>query len=661
MDSNPSTQQPTDDPDFTPAGGPPPAEDMMTPEPQVITPSAPAADPVPSDTPAETTEPTVSSPEPAAPAPVVGTDVTPPSAPAADASQPEPAHGPVFPAEPAAPVVTVGNPSPEVAAAAAGLPAAAAAGNGVNRSVKPPFFKRKLVIGSLAVILILLIGGGAFYFGYWTRPSVVYSKSLSKTGAGLTSLADEFTQLGSDKTTQGYTGSGSYKVSGSSFKTDGKLSLKSGGNNAEVTVDVGLGTTRVSLDTRAISDGKSTPDLYLKASGISGLGALLGSDEASKAIDGLDGKWIAVDHTLIDNLAGTVTATSAATSLPTAAQIDDELNRASQVNEDYLFSTDPSTGVTKVTKTIGKETVDGHKTYHYEAVFVKANVKKYITAQRNALKASKLNDWITKNNYQSSVDDAYNSLLKDADQINTNYKFQVWSDINEHYVYKVRFPDTANKATSYAEVGLDYHGGSQYPFFIGGKDETGDFRLGLTLDDKQTSAALNFKSTTGTGSNATTIQADFTLKPSTTKISVDKPTDTTPLMSILEQLGLSQYLSVGDGIQTKASDTKRQTDIGAIQSKLEAYYAEHGYYPGLADINSASWRKSNGFDIDSSALQDPDGTTPTLAAAPAAKVYAYSAKNAAGAACTAASMDCEAYTLTATLSDGTAFTKQSLN
>jgi prepilin-type N-terminal cleavage/methylation domain-containing protein len=119
------------------------------------------------------------------------------------------------------------------------------------------------------------------------------------------------------------------------------------------------------------------------------------------------------------------------------------------------------------------------------------------------------------------------------------------------------------------------------------------------------------------------------------------------------------------GIQQRARNTERETDIKAIHGQVEAYYAQNGRYPTLANMNDQS---SGGFldtemkGLDAEALYDPKGdstdTTP-LAGAAAANVYSYVATptgcdNAAGG-------DCTGYTLTATLEGGGTFTKTALN
>jgi type IV pilus assembly protein PilA len=108
------------------------------------------------------------------------------------------------------------------------------------------------------------------------------------------------------------------------------------------------------------------------------------------------------------------------------------------------------------------------------------------------------------------------------------------------------------------------------------------------------------------------------------------------VIGILALLVITTYA----GIQQKARNTKRQTDVSALQTQIEAFYQTSGYYPNLTDMNSA-------------ALTDPSNATQskTLVGAPAAKSYSYVATNAAGATCDGASpadQACANYTLTAT-------------
>ena len=165
-------------------------------------------------------------------------------------------------------------------------------------------------------------------------------------------------------------------------------------------------------------------------------------------------------------------------------------------------------------------------------------------------------------------------------------------------------------------------------------------------------------------------------------VTITAPTDSTPAITVLANLqkalgsdvgalgGFDISGLLGSGIQqgsgdtsTKANDIRRQTNISALQTQLEAFYSENGYYPSLADMNSDSWLRANLKSLDRSALVDPDNASQSqkLVAAPATKSYAYAVADATDKSCEAAHESCAKYKLTATLSTGRLFSKDSLN
>ena len=115
------------------------------------------------------------------------------------------------------------------------------------------------------------------------------------------------------------------------------------------------------------------------------------------------------------------------------------------------------------------------------------------------------------------------------------------------------------------------------------------------------------------------------------------------------------------GIQQKARNTERQTDVKAIHGQVEAYYAQNGKYPTLANLNDSTWRATNMKGLDAEALKDPKGTAQTLVAAAAANSYSYDVQRTGGGSCDNSTNDCATYTLTATYEGGGTFSKSNLN
>ncbi len=117
------------------------------------------------------------------------------------------------------------------------------------------------------------------------------------------------------------------------------------------------------------------------------------------------------------------------------------------------------------------------------------------------------------------------------------------------------------------------------------------------------------------------------------------------------------------GVQAKARDSKRQTDIGALDSHIEAYYAQNGWYPTLAQLQDATWRSNNMKGLDPAALTAPNGTIVDSNAATTTK-YSYVPTHDDGTACsatgTANDTVCTHFTVSALLeSSNTTFTKSS--
>lgn len=417
----------------------------------------------------------------------------------------------------------------------------------------------KLAIFGLVTVALLAIGGAAYYFGYYTNSSYVYKQSLANTGKGLTELTNQLLTTDMSKY-KAYTGTGTYKVDSEDYKTDGKIAFRSDKVNSEITFDVGVGVSRLDFTVRSLKSVNTNPDLYFKVQGLTGLGEMLGP-EYSALTTKYNDQWIVVDHTLLDNaqkqLAGTKESAT-----PTNDQILDEVNAFTKVNEEYIFTTDPEKSVTTVLETYGKKSVDGHDVIHYKVGYDKANVKKYISAQHAALKSSKLNDWIKANDYTKQVNDAKEYLLKSADKIKTTDSFDLYADVKNRVIYKVRFSDNKNPATNYVDVGLDYKEKDELPFFLTGKSDTQktDFRMHINANTQTNVVAVDFE-VTNDMSTKSTITGVFKFKPTKDTVSVEKPASAKQIAEVFGELGLGDPFgavsTVGETLGVSTS-TKKQ-------------------------------------------------------------------------------------------------------
>ena len=142
------------------------------------------------------------------------------------------------------------------------------------------------------------------------------------------------------------------------------------------------------------------------------------------------------------------------------------------------------------------------------------------------------------------------------------------------------------------------------------------------------------------------------------------------VIAILATLVITTY----NGVQSKARDDKRRTDINAIQGQVEAYNAQYGYYPLASDMNDPTFRTNNLKGLQApAAIQDPQwktgnanctDTTVTpnipkfqVSATPASGCYGYTSTASDGSTCDNSATPCATYTLTANLEDGTNYQK----
>lgn len=120
------------------------------------------------------------------------------------------------------------------------------------------------------------------------------------------------------------------------------------------------------------------------------------------------------------------------------------------------------------------------------------------------------------------------------------------------------------------------------------------------------------------------------------------------VIGILALLVITTY----SGIQAKARNSKRSSDVATIQTQLEAYFQNSGHYPSLTDMNDTSWLATNMKSLDTGALIDPSNasqsTTLANSASPS-KQYGYVVTASDGStSCEADDTACAQYTLTAT-------------
>ncbi len=540
-----------------------------------------------------------------------GTNQTPPF------TYPPQANAPLEP--PAAPQPSPNN-NPYTAAP---LPPASPTGPVVPPAVYTPVSRKwwqrpGVKITALIIGAVLLLGGGsaAAYFAVVVpgKPANVLKKSLQN------SLQQEkVTAKGTLEYTAGE--GGSLLSNGNSSSDNSKISV-------DYTLQVDGTTDNSALEAKLKFNGKSFPfELrsvdktgYLKLGDISellsGVGAV--SPQLQQLVAAVDGavsnQWISFknDQSKALNCFGTFPDTK-------------------QSKEEFVFleKTFKNNQFAKVTST-SKDKVDGKNAIKYTISFDENKGRDFMERlkerprYKELLKCLGAEEEIASNTKQlSAVRDmvglkAATSLMNQKSGSSTssssdsvdNVSLQLWVDSSKKVISKMQIDTSSLEGKVVATANLEYG------------------QAKIDKPDKSKTVEELIKE----------------IGPTIEQIAPDLQSWLSGFTDANSDTGQSPSASTGS-----ARNTERQTDIKAIHGQLEAFSAQEGHYPTLANLNDANWRATNMKGLDKAALIDPQGSAASLVATPAKNIYSYQVTTDEGRACTNQNgNDCTKYTLTAT-------------
>lgn len=536
-------------------------------------------------------------------------------------------------------------------------------------TVRQPKPKKRRLFVSAAALILLLGGSAAAYFGYYVpnKPENVWNSALVNTGKGYDKLS-QFVVDQLQSSHKGWKLEGKFKVTGA-VAADGTFKGAADKNNSRLQTSLSAAGTKLNIEARTLKSNAGSPDLYFKADGLKDLGKLFGGEDYAQMLSGVDGHWYFIDHSLLDQYASQNTGKGLDIS---AADVNELLKAVGGATKEYALAADPDKAAFSVKHIVGKEQQDGRSVYHYKVGVNKANFKIYTTHLCDSLAPTKIYKLLSGGR---SAEQAAKECkdTSDVDKWDETSTVDVWVDRRTKLIHKIRFTDKTNK-DNYLDVGQDYQGGDELPFNLAFHYKTGGstsiFNLNLKLNMKTNALALS-GSLDQPGKDAENGTFSLNISPSDSAVKVTKPSGARTFTQLLNDLGFGdQPFSTPSTAPAKKpaakpsasrsnadKDAERKTDINALQGQLEVYNAINGYYPSLAQVNNPTWRAKNMHGFDNNALQDPDSSSQILAASPAKRVYAYQTSP---ASCDGGTKQCTSYTLTATLSDGSKYSKQSL-
>ncbi|QQS19806.1 hypothetical protein IPL85_06100 [Candidatus Saccharibacteria bacterium] len=405
-----------------------------------------------------------------------------------------------------------------------------------------PGRKKKWLIPALAggALTVLLAAGYVFGLYLPNKPEAVFSKSLTQSGKALDKLI-EYVQEEAKSPSPSFVVNGTINVKSPDVSFDITTKGNMSDKEADLTMDANIVGQKLKADFRMIdAEGSDNPDMYIKLDGAADMLQGLGAQPSQAAT--VEDKWIAIDHTLLDSVASQAAGASLKTN-PTTEQMQDALAKVQVVNKEYLFTDNSTKGVVQYKSFEGKSTADGRDVMQYKATYSKTNMKAYVKAVGKALDESKLNDW-----YKNQSDESFSQsmqlkeLEKSIDDAKDDYVFDVYVDEQTKLIHSLVFSDPDDDKTRLT-IYQNYTEGSVYPvgikFTTDTSGQTGSFDLGMSVDTKTDITNFDVNVEVGSEGSTATITGKFTFTPSKDDLTVEMPAGSTPITTVMNQLGFS--------------------------------------------------------------------------------------------------------------------------
>lgn len=437
------------------------------------------------------------------------------------------------------------NEKPPVASFPGAVDGAAGPGNIVStEGPQKNKSKRKLVAAAAAVAVVLAAGG--FVFGYYlpNKPENVWKTGINRTGDALGKIVDESTKQENIKKLENSEIKADLEAKGGGADFSGTLTAKTDKNSTDGKLDVKFSAQgqQQNITAKFLSEykeGESLPDSYINVTGLKALGV----DMFVPGISNYEGKWIEISADYIRSLDSELAKEDKSnTENISAEDVASAAKAATEVTNQYVFTTDPANAVLENPEFVGKEDLDG-TTYRYKVGINEQNAKNYCKALSERLINEAIYKKVTNvkdSQKQAKIDEAKKSCEQEDYSDTKGRKFDVWIDGKYKLLRKVKFTDKDNDK-NYLELGQVYKGGDELTFFFASHTEesnsTTDIDGRFEANIKQSTSSGEVKAKT-TGNSAFEGKITFSAKPTEGEVNIEKPAGAVKFQDMLKKLGL---------------------------------------------------------------------------------------------------------------------------
>lgn len=399
---------------------------------------------------------------------------------------------------------------------------------------------------AVAVIIIaVLVGLVGIGYLVVTSPKFVWWYGMSRTNKAVNKITDS--QVSPAKM-QAYSKS---SISGASNATwmgntlNGSVS--SVFNSTTSKTDINLAVKSIIQKTSTLNfqlisqtpNGSTYPNVYFNVTGLSSLGI----DKMLPQLSQYQGKWIVINGSTLNALIPGNSQQNTTQQNISSSDSSSFVKSMTKITADYLFTNNKNMAVFQNQNYIGKETINGVNSYHYNVTIDKTNASNYCQAIFTEVYASGL--WQKLSNQgqggASLVEKSKNSSIKSCkDSVNNDKNtYELWIDSKYHLVNQIRINENGNTQI-YTNIGQVVQENDSVQFYIENVNvkSKSDFKATITLSN-------NSDDITGTVNYSTKgvapVNASLTLnsKPSNDPVSVSIPTNAIPISDVLAKLGIN--------------------------------------------------------------------------------------------------------------------------
>lgn len=456
-----------------------------------------------------------------------------------------PPHEPTLPAQPftpaihpAVPVDPIGQPEPVFSP----LP---------QTPPSKKFYKHRpfIIAASLAVILIIALPG--FYFGYWTRSNVVYTRFqkniahvIDQTGTSGFDLINDLTYKADLKTDSGdltVAATSDGRAVDSGFDSSSNITYKN------ATLNVGVIT---------LNNDDTQPNTYfIKLKGISAMLKAVYPTQADSFLDPAkvskyDDKWISIS---LDDFYGDATTGTAKEKIITKAQYQELWRLFAPIIKSRIIAADSKSSVYKFSNP-RTEKVGGKSTWAFDITYDKKAYNDMLDEAKKAVAGSSLTTGqkkivtdVLESQKETIVDSSSGDVAIDSSGYRTEAKTTIWLEKNTGWPLQIKTTSESfldNKSDSkdvitvtVSSITSKYIKGTSKVEYTSNYDKdtsTLDFTVNNTT--KTLTSKGSYENTTISDSKTNKVSFTLTIGPNKDKQPVTKPTTSVPIKDVINDL-----------------------------------------------------------------------------------------------------------------------------